>query len=219
MPRKWVAHWPLDGHPEPERDHNIHTLGNLTLLTHKVNSKQSNGPWLGRDGKREGLERHDVLFLNRELLKKAGDKWTDDDIVLRTKELIEAIIQIWPVPAGHKSGFSPDRKPKFRRKVHSSDLINAGILSPGMMLFPARKRYSNKVATLLADGQVEVDGVAYSSPSEAATAIAGKRTGGWSFFLTDQANRTSLRKIRRDYVNAMAVDEEDDEPDDDDDDE
>lgn len=32
------------------------------------------------------------------------------------------------------------------------------------------------------------------------------------------ANRISLRKIRRDYVNAMAVDEEDDEPDADDDD-
>ena len=50
------------------------------------------------------------------------------------------------------------------------------------------------------------------------SAIAGKRTGGWWFFLTDQTNRISLRKIRRDYVNAMAVDEEDDEPDDDDDD-
>lgn len=64
-----------------------------------------------------------------------------------------------------------------------------------MMLFPARKRYINKVGTLLADGQVEVDGVAYASPSEAATAITAKRTGGWWFFLTDQANRTSLRKF------------------------
>ena len=55
--------------------------------------------------------------------------------------------------------------------------------------------------------------------SDAATVLTGKRTGGWWFFLTDQASRTSLRKIRRDYVNAMAVDEDDDEPDDDDDDE
>ena len=61
--------------------------------------------------------------------------------------------------------------------------------------------------------------MAYASPSDAASAIAGKRIGGWWFFLTDQASRTSLRKIRRDYVNAMAVDAEDDEPDDDDDDE
>lgn len=87
-----------------------------------------------------------------------------------------------------------------------------------MSLFPARKKFANHVATLLPDGQVEVEGVAYVSPSDAASAIAGKRTGGWWFFLTDQTNRISLRKIRCDYVNAMAVDEEDDEPDDDDDD-
>jgi hypothetical protein len=42
-----------------------------------------------------------------------------------------------------------------------------------------------------------------------------KRMGGWWFFLTDKASRTSLRKIRRDYVNAMAVDGEDDQPEDD----
>lgn len=219
MPRKWLAYWPLEGRNEGERDSIIHTLGNLTLLTHRLNSKQSNGPWLGEGGKREGLEEHDVLFLNRELLKKAGDKWSDEAITLRTKELTEAIIQIWPVPAGHKSGFSPDRKPRLRKKVYLSDLINAGVLTPGMILFPARKKYSDKVATLLPDGQLEVDGVAYGSPSDAATAVVGKRTGGWWFFLTDPASRTSLRKIRRDYVNAMAVDEEDDEPDEEDDDE
>jgi hypothetical protein len=218
MPRKWATHWPLDGHDEAERDRNIHTLGNLTLLTGKLNSKQSNGPWLGKTGKREGLEEHSVLFLNRELLKKAGDKWTDDAIGARTKEMTEVVIQIWPVPPGHKSGFSPERRPRLRKKVHLSDLINAGVLTPGMMLFPARKKYSGKVATLLPDGLVEVDGVPYASPSDAATAVAGKRTGGWWFFLTDQASRTSLRKIRRDYVNAMAVDEDDDEPDDDEED-
>ncbi len=84
-----------------------------------------------------------------------------------------------------------------------------------MTLFPRRKKHSDRVATLLPDGQVEVDGVAFSSPTEAATAIAGKRTNGWAFFLTDQASRQSLRTVRRDYVNAMAVDVEDDEADDD----
>ena len=216
MPRKWVTHWPLNGHDEAERDRAIHTLGNLTLLTCKLNSKQSNAAWSSKDGKREGLEGHDVLFLNRELLKKAGDDWTDDAIAGRTKDLTDAIIQIWPVPPNHKSGFSADRKPRLRKKVRLSDLINGGVLTPGMMLFPARKKYSDKVAMLLPDGQVEVDGVAYASPSDAASAIAGKRTGGWWFFLTDQASQTSLRKIRRDYVNAMAVDEDDDEPEDDD---
>jgi hypothetical protein len=55
-----------------------------------------------------------------------------------------------------------------------------------MSLFPKRKRYSHKVATLLQDGQVEVDGVVFSSASDAASAIVAKKTNGWSFFLTDQ---------------------------------
>jgi len=217
MPRKWHSHWPLqhrtDG--EAERERLIHTLGNLTLLTGKLNSKVSNGPWLGSGGKREGLEAHDVLLLNRELLKKAGSQWTDETIRIRTEELADVIIAIWPVPPGHKSGFSRERRPGLRKKLQLSDLIAGGVLEPGMTLFPRRKKHSSRVATLLADGQLEVDGVAYPSPSDAATAITGKPTKGWDFFLTDQASRRSLRAVRRDYVNAMAVDVEDDEPDDD----
>lgn len=219
MPRKWHTHWPLNGAQEAERDRALHTLGNLTLLTRKLNSKQSNGPWLGEDGKRAGLEQHDVLFLNRELLKTAGDQWTDDAIAERTKDLIEAILRIWPVPPGHKSGFSPDRRPRLRKKVHLSDLIAGGVLTPGMTLFPARKKFSDRVATLLPDGRIEIGGIIYDKPTDAASAVTGRRTGGWWFFLTDQASRTSLRSIRRDYVNSMAVEEEDDEPDDDDEDE
>jgi hypothetical protein len=99
--------------------------------------------------------------------------------------------------------------------VDLSDLIAGGVLEPGMTLFPRRKKYNNRVATLLPDGRLEVDEAAYASPSEAAGAITGKRTNGWAFFLTDQASRRSLRTVRRDYVNAMAVDVEDDEPDED----
>jgi hypothetical protein len=55
--------------------------------------------------------------------------------------------------------------------------------------------------------------------SDAATAIVGKHMNGWWFFLTDQASRHSLQRVRRDYVSAMAVDVDDDEPDDDDDEE
>jgi hypothetical protein len=84
-----------------------------------------------------------------------------------------------------------------------------------MSLFPRRKKHSHKVATLLPDGQVEVDGVAFASASDAANAIVGKRTNGWWFFLTDQAARQSLTRVKRDYVNAMAVDVEEDEPDED----
>ena len=160
------------------------------------------------------LRRHDVLLLNRELLKKASTRWTDDAIRLRTQELAAVITQIWPVPPNHRSTVA-SVQPRLRKMIDLSDLINGGALQPGMSLFPRRKKYSHKVATLLQDGQVDVDGVAFSSASDAASAIVGKRTNGWWFFLTDQASRRSLlQRVRRDYVNAMAVDVED-EPDDD----
>jgi hypothetical protein len=217
MPRKWHTHWPLEeGHTETDRDRIIHSLGNLTLLTGKLNLKVSNGPWLGTDGKRNGLEGHDVLLLNREILKKAVERWTDDSIHLRTRELAAVITQIWPVPPNHRSSVASVR-PRVRKLIDLSDLINGGALQPGMSLFPKRKKHSHKVATLLQDGQVEVDGVVFSSASDAASAIVAKKTNGWSFFLTDQTPPRTLRQVRREYVNAMAVDVEDDEPDDDDD--
>jgi GNAT superfamily N-acetyltransferase len=217
MPQKWHRHWPLqEGHTEGDRDRIIHSLGNLTLLTSKLNSKVSNGPWLGTESKRNGLEGHDVLLLNRELLKKAVEQWTDDSIRLRTRELAAVITQIWPVPPNHRSSVA-SVQPRVRKLIDLSDLINGGALQPGMSLFPKRKKHSHKVATLLQDGQVDVDGVAFSSASDAASAIVGKRTNGWSFFLADQASHRTLRQVRRDYVSAMAVDVEDDEPDDDED--
>jgi hypothetical protein len=216
MPRKWLTHWPLEdgASDEAERDHLIHTLGNLTLLTGKLNSKVSNGPWLGEKGKQKGLEAHDVLFLNRDLLKEAGDQWTDDAIRERTQELANVIIQIWSVPQNHKSEFSRNR-PRLRKRIDLSDLINGGMLESGMTLFASRKKVKGRVATLLSDGQVEVDGVAFPSPSSAAVEIYGKRANGWGFFLVDQASRRSLRDVRSDYISAMAVDVDDDESDDD----
>jgi len=217
MPRKWATHWPepSGSHGEAERDGLIHTIGNLTLLTGKLNTKVSNGPWLGNGGKREGLEAHDVLLLNRELLKKAGGAWTDEAIRSRTDEMTKIIIGIWAVPEGHRSGFSHE-KAGPRHKVDLSDLINAGLLQPGMSLFPRHQKFANRVVTLLPDGQIDVDGTAFSTPSRAAISITGKPTNGWWFLLVDQASRRSLRLVRRDYVDALAVDVEDDEGEDDD---
>jgi Protein of unknown function DUF262/Protein of unknown function (DUF1524)/Restriction Enzyme Adenine Methylase Associated len=217
MPRKWHSHWPAqDGHGE-HRDRVIHTFGNLTLLTGKLNSKVSNGPWLGNGGKREGLEAHDVLFLNRELLRGSAEAWTDEAIRVRTRELARVIAEIWPVPPNHRSEFAPG-KPNFRKKVTLSDLIAGGALVPGISLFPRRKKLSHKVATLLPDGQVEVDSIAFARATDAASAIAGKRTNGWWFFLVDQQSKRSLRDVRQDYVETMSISDEEEEADDDGDD-
>jgi len=215
MPRKWATHWPLTDNSvnESDRDHIIDTLGNLTLLTGKLNSKASNGPWLGTKGKREALEAHDVLLLNRELLSKAQDRWTEDSIRDRTRELTDVIINIWKVPPNHRSGFSPAR-PRRRRRIQLADLINGGALEAGMTLYPRGKKFVDRSVTLLADGKIEVDGEAFASPSDAAATITGKRTNGWWFFRVDAASRRSLRDVRSDYIGAMDVDVDDDEVDD-----
>ena len=215
MPRKWLANWPLiDGASDDERDRFIHTLGNLTLLTGKLNSKVSNGPWLGSGGKRSGLEAHDVLMLNRELVRKAPERWTDESIRVRTRELSDIVISIWPVPVGHRSPYIA-AKPRRRKKIHIVDLIAAGALEPGISLFPRGKKFTDQVATLLPDGKIEVNGTAFTSPSDAASAMTGHQTNGWWFFILDPLSRRSLRSVRRDYVEQLTVDIEDDETDDD----
>ena len=196
----------------------IHTLGNLTLLTGKLNSKVSNGPWSGAGGKHEALQGHDVLLINRDLLETAEDSWTDDAINRRTHRLAKLIIGVWPVPDGHRSTHASE-KTKIRKSVDLSDLISAGVLDPGIPLFARGKKFSDHVITLLSDGRIEVGGVAYENPTQAASKIRGRRTGGWGFFLLDRTSRPvrSLRKVRIDYIDAMAVDVEDDEAEDDED--
>lgn len=215
MPQKWEANWLLiDGLTEDDRNRTIHTIGNLTLLTSKLNIKVSNGPWLGANGKRGGLEGHDVLMLNRDLLRKNPDRWTEEAVRARTRDLTEIVISIWPVPEGHRSPYIAV-KPKRRKKIHVSDLIAAGVLEPGITLFPRSKKCGDRFATLLADGRVEIEGQAFTSPSDAASWMAGSQTNGWWFFLVDRSSRRSLRSVRRDYVEQLTVDVEDDETDED----
>lgn len=215
MPRKWAMHWPLPAgsRGEAERDALIHTLGNLTLLTSKLNTKVSNGPWLGECGKRHGLEAHDVLFLNRELLKTAGDNWSDAAIRSRSGDFANAIIEIWPAPEGHRSGFAQE-KVRARHKVDLSDLMSAGSLQPGILLHPRQKKFAQSVATLLPDGRLDVHGTVYSSPSEAAKAIiGGGAMNGWWFFFVDPKARRTLKDVRSDYLESIAVDADDEDPD------
>ena len=181
----------------------------MTLLTSKVNAKVSNGPWLGDTGKKHGLEAHDVLFLNRELLKKAGDNWTDAAIRCRSEELANYIIEIWPVPEGHRSGFGQE-KVRPRHRVDLSDLLSAGCVQAGMSLFPRRKKLAGSVATLLPDGRLDLQGTIHSSPSEAAKAITGGAMNGWWFFLVDQQSRRSLKDVRLEYLESIAADSDDD---------
>jgi len=220
MPRKWQMHWPLvDGtHTEVERDALIHTIGNLTLLTTQLNSKVSNGPWLGDTGKRHGLQGHDVLMLNRNLIRSAGDNWTDSAIKQRSDDLAKIIVDIWPAPPGHRTGFARE-KVAPRHKVDLSDLLSAGRIQAGAIFIPRRRKFATSVATLLPDGRLDVGGKIFANPSEAARIISGANANGWAFFLVDVETKRSLKDVRLDYLESLAVESDEDDAVDDLDDE
>ena len=52
--------------------------------------------------------------------------------------------------------YSPDRVAQFDADL--ADLIYAGLLHPGMPLVPRSKKYAHRVATLLPDGQLDLEG-------------------------------------------------------------
>ena len=76
-----------------ERDHKLHTLGNLTLTTSKLDISLSNRPW---SEKLAQLGLHTSLQLNRDLLASAPAEWNEDAIAARGMMLADDIISIWP---------------------------------------------------------------------------------------------------------------------------
>jgi hypothetical protein len=214
LPRKWQQHWPIEeGMSASDRDTLVHTLGNLTLLTSKLNSKVSNGPWLGDTGKRSGLQAHDVLMLNRDVLGAGEDSWDEEVIQQRTESLVQRLLHVWAVPEGHSSQVErPAKRPM--RKVQVSDLVAAGLLTEGTVLHAKRQRVAGRTATVLSDGAIDVDGVRHTTPSGAARAVTGTAENGWSFWLVDPATRRSLLDVHRQYREQRDVDDMDDVDDD-----
>ena len=205
MPQRWEANWSIA--PDPlapgRRGAAIHLLGNLTLLTSRLNSKVSNGPWLAGKGKLALLDTKDVLLLNRGVRKQAHDGWDENRIQIRTQQLIDAILAIWPVPAGHQglptSGHRVDTV-----SVGIADLLSDGLLTTGQILH-AGGRWAPAIATVLADGRLQVGEDIYETPSGAAKAVRKRTTNGWAFWLTSPGGDTSLRDLRTDYSAQFGV--------------
>jgi len=101
LPQEWAKHWPMqdgsDEEKETEREKLLHTLGNLTLLTNKLNPAISNGPW---DKKLVEIDKFSVLALNREL--RPYKNWNEEMIGKRGASLFEVARKIWPYPGEGK---------------------------------------------------------------------------------------------------------------------
>ena len=100
MPVGWgKEEWPL---PEGidtdaaiyQRNTLIHSIGNLTLATQKLNSSMSNDPWAS---KRDELQEYSVLLLNNELLSQPS--WSEGAIRARSRRMARLVSDRWPGPA------------------------------------------------------------------------------------------------------------------------
>ena len=103
MPVGWrQEEWPL---PEGidtnaaiyQRNTLIHSIGNLTLATQKLNSSMSNDAWTS---KRDELQEHSVLLLNNELLSQPA--WSEETIRARSGRIAKLVSERWPGPASEK---------------------------------------------------------------------------------------------------------------------
>lgn len=100
MPQGWgERNWPLAENAidrqeaTDDRNRAVKEIGNLTLVSVKLNAGLSNDPW---SKKRETLDKHTTLRLNRELLQSAPSDWNEELIHERSKRLYDEIVKIWP---------------------------------------------------------------------------------------------------------------------------
>jgi hypothetical protein len=99
MPQEWRTTWLVDPPDDLAkigvRERHLHRLGNLTLVTAKLNPSLSNSPWTT---KRPELNKHSVLLLNRRVVDEHPDLWDETAIDNRSVQLADYVKQIWPAP-------------------------------------------------------------------------------------------------------------------------
>jgi hypothetical protein len=98
LPQEWSTNWPLpDGVDEfqarLDRDAAKHRVGNLTLVTGKLNPKMSNGPWLD---KRAALREHSVMRISADI--RNAETWDEAAITERGEKLSALAVSVWPRP-------------------------------------------------------------------------------------------------------------------------
>ncbi len=206
MPQSWLKHWPLkEAAADSERESRIHQLGNLTLLSKKLNSTVSNGPWLGVKGKAEHLQEKDVILLNSRVLKTHGAlQWDEEAIDARTQAAVEAILQIWPVPPGHKVSVTRSQV-EGASAVEVADLIAGGLLAVGQPLYSRPGQFGGHVATVLSDGRIELGGNIYDSLSRAAMKVRITHTNGWKFWRLQANGQQPVADLREIYLQHAAA--------------
>lgn len=128
MPQEWGKHWALpDNHAEEDlmrRTSAVHQLGNLTLVTTKLNPALSNRSW---DFKKPVIQKHSLLRLTTGSVLSRPEtaaefdeeawpgQWDEARIAARTRHLVGAALEAWPRP----SNVEPPESEDIRTRVNA----------------------------------------------------------------------------------------------------
>jgi hypothetical protein len=196
LPQKWQPNWQTETQEQEwERQLRVHRLGNLTLLTGKLNAKISNGRWAD---KRKALLEHNTIKLTGRVVEQAhSTEWDESLIDQRTADLITVLLTVWPVPDGHQ-GQVIDPQAKAQDWVEIKHLIAAGLLAVGDKLRATHRDFAGVEATVLPGGRLEVGGVVFDSPSGAGRGLRKRATNGWYFWGLPDGRR--LRDVRAEHA-------------------
>ena len=110
MPQDWqTPSWPepdqslagADETAERARERLIDSIGNLTLVNKKLNSRLGRAPWTRKS--ELYLQDEERLALNRDLLRpnrsRTPSVWDEEQIQKRSERLAKRVIEIWPRPS------------------------------------------------------------------------------------------------------------------------
>lgn len=100
LPQEWSHHWELPGKKPQEveridRDNAKNRIGNLTILTDKLNPSVSNASW---EDKRDAIQEHTVLRVNHYLVTNWLNEWNEETIAERGEWLAEEASEVWEGP-------------------------------------------------------------------------------------------------------------------------
>lgn len=104
LPQEWSANWPVPEGADPfqgrlDRDAAKHRLGNLTLVTGKLNPKLSNAGW---SEKRAALREHSVMRISTDI--RNAEAWDEAAIAERGERLAAVAVGLWQRPDDDSSG-------------------------------------------------------------------------------------------------------------------
>ena len=107
LPQEWSTNWPLPEGADPfqarlGRDAAKHRLGNLTLVTGKLNPKMSNAAWLE---KRAALREHSVMRISTDI--RNADSWDEAAIAERGERLAGIAVGLWQRPNDEAADNAP----------------------------------------------------------------------------------------------------------------